>query len=174
METDLVTLEIAHEDGSMLFTELAIPKQSVATLSSLTAYEILLFESNVPSNVRDIAALIGMQLTVILISKCRGNSLRLHGKDFKFLVSLLGIDAAEKLKKWMGGVELIIPTCRKAFSAIIHSRIRCEFDKLTTIDKISARAAVRNLTNFVSPPIHERSIWRILKKTDDLCKSLTN
>lgn len=167
METDLTTLETDSQDGSMLFTELAIPKQSVATLSSLTAYEASLFESNIPSTVRDIAALIGMQLTVIFISKCRGNSLKLHGKDFQFVVSLLGIEAAEKLKKWMGGVEITIPTCKNAFNAIINSRIRAEFDKLTTIDKISARAAVRNLTNFVYPPIHERSIWRILNRTDN-------
>lgn len=131
----------------------------------LSASEVSLYQRHLTSSALDIAEVIGLPLAVILVANCKGNTFVLHGKDFDFLLSLLGSDAAYKLQDWMGEVPLTIPTCKAAERAVIYERIRNEFDQLTNLHKLSARKAVRELTKMFS--LHERSIWRLLKKCDE-------
>lgn len=132
----------------------------------LTDSERELFEQKMGTVAHGIAAVIGMPATMLLVAKCGGNQISPFGKDFAFVSDLLGVEAASKLKKWLGPSPLQVPLCERAQRAVLHSRIRAEFDRLTTVDKVSSREAIRNLTNFTQPRLNERTIYRILKQTD--------
>lgn len=141
--------------------------QARGSVTVMSEQEAALYRNNMSKGAREIEDIIGMPSMMILIAKCGGNTLYPFGNDLEFLFDLLGMEAADKLKKWLRGAVLTVPLCGSAKKAVIQSRIRAEFDRLTTIENLSAKRAVRNLTYFVSPPMHERTIWRILKRTDE-------
>jgi hypothetical protein len=53
--------------------------------------------------------------------------------------------------------------CRDALRIVRNEEIIKEFDRLTQEEKLSARAAVVQITRRFTPHIHERTIWRVLK-----------
>ena len=132
------------------------------SLEVLTAREALIFERHMPQSAQWISAAIGMPLTVLLVSRLGGHMLSLYGTERRVLIDLLGTEAVAKLKKKMGGLTLTVPLCSAGRRAVTQFRIREEFDSLTAVG-LSARKTVRHLTYMASPPIHERTIWRILK-----------
>lgn len=140
--------------------------QSKGVVTVLSAEESRLYELSMSKSALVIADIIGMSLTVKLVANCGGNLLQPTGKDLAFLRDILGDEAASKLKAWTGSQPIMVPLCESARKAVVHSRIRAEFDRLTTVENLSSRRAVRNLTFLTSPPMHERTIQRILKQVD--------
>lgn len=135
--------------------------------ADLTPKEAALYERYITPFAMEIASRIGTPLTILLIAKCGGNTFQLHGDDLDYLEGLLGSAAILKLKKWIGASCFTIPICDAANKVILHARLRSEFDRLTVAYKLSARKAVRILTHSTVPPIHERTVWKILKQTDE-------
>lgn len=137
-------------------------------VKNLTEQERPLFERRMTKRAHEIAGLIGMPATVLLIDKCGGSTVCLEGRDLAFISAILGVEAVAKLKERMGRNPFSVPICEAAKRAVIHSRIRAEYDRMTTVEKLSSRKAVRNLMHFVFPSLTDRGVRRILSESDDL------
>lgn len=123
--------------------------------------------SHLPESARKLVALIGVHATLRLIDRFGGCTITLYGSENSLnkMAEVVGADAALKLLAFYGNVPWTVPNCAKAMKAIRNDDIHAAFDRLTMQEGRSARAAVAIITRLCTPYLHERSIWRILKRS---------
>ncbi|MDP2432915.1 MAG: hypothetical protein Q8O33_12895 [Pseudomonadota bacterium] len=120
-----------------------------------------------PQTVRRIAEVVGMDAALALVLHYGGKTVwpAKHGAQRAHLAEIMGEAEAEKFTTtWREPVP--IPLCQRAARAVAQDALRAEFDRLTRVEKHSARAAVAQLAN--RPPLHHtaRHIWRLLGQAE--------
>lgn len=123
-------------------------------------------QDNLPKSVQRLIALIGLPLTVRLVSVWGGRTVTLYnGKgSLDRLTEIVGREAAQILLTYYGGSPFIIALCTDAIREVRNSEIRADFDRETMLEGLSGRASVINATVKFAP-ISDRTVWRILKKS---------
>lgn len=126
--------------------------------------------SHLPGSVQKLIALIGLPLTLRMVDVFGGTTLYLYRSDacVEKLSAVVGLDAAQKIIKFFGNTPVTIATCRNALVLIRNRDILATFDRLTLKEGKSARGAVQQIVLDYTPQLHERTIWRILKKTGQI------
>lgn len=123
---------------------------------------------HLPRTARMIAEVIGLPATLALVLAYRGRTLvPPRGVQRPGVIRLaeleehIGAEAAERLGRAFRE-PIAIPTCLNAIRMAVHEDIRAEFDRLTRVERYSARAAVDALAG--RPPLYytDRHVWRIL------------
>ncbi|OON62303.1 hypothetical protein B0920_02155 [Massilia sp. KIM] len=123
--------------------------------------------SHLPGSVQKLIALIGLPLTLRMVEVFGGTTLYLYRSEacVQKLSSVVGAEAAQKIISFFGNTPVTIATCKNALVTLRNRDILARFDHLTMVEKLSARASVLQIVKDYTPPIHERTIWRVLKKT---------
>lgn len=123
--------------------------------------------SHLPESAQKLIALIGLPATLCLVDKFGGCTISLYGSDnsLEKMAEIIGRDAAMKLLKFYGVAPFTVPLCHRALKAVRNADILAEFDRLTLDEGLSARASVTRITRRFTPYLHERTIWRILKRS---------
>lgn len=120
---------------------------------------------HLPKSARDLIALIGLPSTLRLVDTHGGIMVNLYNTDTSMerMAAVVGLANARALLKFYGAAPFTVPVCMRALKAVRNAEILAEFDRLTTEEKLSARASVIKISMRFTPHIHERTIWRILK-----------
>ena len=115
-------------------------------------------------------ALIGLPLTLRLVDAHGGCTINLYNSEASMekMAEIVGRDAALKLLKFYGNVPFTVPLCHQALKVVRNKEILAQFDRLTLVEKQSARSAVTSITRLFTPYLHERTIWRILKTNGEV------
>ncbi|WP_136414796.1 hypothetical protein [Herbaspirillum sp. ST 5-3] len=123
--------------------------------------------SHLPTSAQKLIALIGLPATLCLVDKFGGCTITLYGSEnsLQKMTDIVGQDAAFKLLKFYGNAPFTVPLCHRALKAVRNADIHAEFDRLTMQEGLSARASVTKITRRFTPYLHERTIWRILKRS---------
>lgn len=123
--------------------------------------------SHLPASAQKLIALIGLPATLRLVDAHGGHMITLYGSDTSLqkMAALIGQDAALKLLKFYGNAPFTVPLCHAALKAVRNATIHAEFDRLTIQENLSARESVLRITRLFTPYLHERTIWRILKRS---------
>lgn len=123
--------------------------------------------STLPASVQKLIALIGLPATLCLVDKFGGCIITLYDSEnsLQRMADTIGQDAAIKLLKFYGNAPFTVPLCYRALKSVRNADVHAEFDRLTMEEKLSARAAVARITRRFTPYLHERTIWRILKRS---------
>ena len=128
--------------------------------------------SHLPPTAQKLIALIGLPLTLRLVMEFGGTTINLYNSEnsLEGMGAIIGRQAAEKMLKFFGNDPFTVPLCTSALRTLRNKRVLAEFDRITLVEKRSARQAVQQITRLFTPGIHERTIWRILK-TDGQVKA---
>lgn len=126
-----------------------------------------------PESVMAVVTLIGAEPTLALLRAYGGttfpvsrNITRAGKATHAALAEVVGEKAADRLCEAFGSQQrLWLPKCENAVRELRHRKIRRQFDELTTKDRMSASWAVQNLAT--AHRLTDRTIWDILKKTDN-------
>jgi len=123
--------------------------------------------SHLPASAQRLITLIGLPAALRLVDAHGGQIITLYRSEAsqQRMSELLGEEAALKLLNYYGNAPFTIPLCHAALQAVRNSMIHAEFDRLTMSENLSAREAVTRITRLFTPPLHERTIWRVLKKS---------
>lgn len=123
--------------------------------------------SHLPESAQRLIALIGLPATLCLVDKFGGCTITLYGSEnsLQKMSDVIGREAAMKLLKLYGNAPFTVPLCHHALKAVRNADIIAEFDRLTMGEGMSARASVIKITRRFTPYLHERTIWRILKRS---------
>ncbi|MBC3872408.1 Mor transcription activator family protein [Undibacterium flavidum] len=128
------------------------------------------YREYMPKQAKDICDVIGILPTIALVKQYGGQSIyvasRSDAPSCIKLAECIGEEAVNLLSRYVAGGYLSIPICTKVLRAKRNDELRTEFDRLTMLEKMSSREAVKTLIRFFEQPIHERQIWRILKSTN--------
>lgn len=131
-----------------------------------------------PQSALDLIGVIGETDAATLIEKLGGTTFRVptggrYNKDGELrlfmLADVISITSANKLVKAYATNELYIPRCSQAMAKLRELRIKQQFDTMTAhnaVLKYSAREAVAILAREFK--MCDRTIWRILKRPDDV------
>ena len=123
--------------------------------------------THLPESTKKLIALIGLPVTLRLVDVYGGHTINLYNSESSLerMAETVGRDCAQKLLSHYGNDPFSVALCAKALTALRDADIRAEFDRLTTQQDLSGRAAVTHITRKFAP-ITDRTIWRILKKSD--------
>lgn len=123
--------------------------------------------SHLPGSVQKLIALIGLPLTLRMVDEFGGTTLYLYRSDacVEKLAAVVGAEAAQKIIRFFGNTPVTIATCKHSLVILRNRDILAAFDRLTLREGFSARRAVQQIALGYTPQLHERTIWRILKKT---------
>lgn len=123
--------------------------------------------SHLPTSAQKLIALIGLPATLCLVDRFGGCTITMYGSDnsLQKMADVIGQDAAMKLLKFYGNAPFTVPLCHRALKAVRNADIHAEFDRLTMEEGLSARSSVVKITRRFTPYLHERTIWRILKRS---------
>ena len=126
--------------------------------------------SHLPGSVQKLIALIGLPLTLRMVDVFGGTTLYLYRSDacVEKLSAVVGAQAAQKIISFFGNTPVTIATCKNALVILRNRDILAKFDHLTLNEKMSARASVLEIVRDYTPHLHERTIWRVLKKTGQI------
>jgi hypothetical protein len=126
--------------------------------------------SHLPDSVQKLIALIGLPLTLRMVDVFGGTTLYLYRSDAcaEKLSAVVGAGAADKIIRFFGNTPLTIATCKNAMIIVRNRDILAKFDQLTLREGKSARASVQEIVRDYTPHLHERTIWRVLKKTGEV------
>lgn len=131
-----------------------------------------------PASALELIDVIGEADAATLIDKLGGTTFPMprgarHNKDGEtrlfMLAEVIGITAANVLVKRYAATDLYIPMCRTAINKLRELRIKQKFDQLThrhAATVYTAREAVPLLAREYK--MCDRTIWRILKRPDDV------
>ncbi|UOO87847.1 hypothetical protein LVJ82_10115 [Vitreoscilla massiliensis] len=124
-----------------------------------------------PKTVHEIAVVIGIDVTIILINEYRGRSLEItkakhvsSRNKMNQLAGVIGREAATKLSiAYSTQRRIHVPQCREAFVFLRNIEILKCFDSLTTGKgvQLAAHQAVSKIS--LDYGLMERYIWKILK-----------
>jgi len=125
---------------------------------------------HLPGSVQKLIALIGLPLTLRMVDEFGGTTLYLYRSDacVEKLAAVVGAEAAQKIIRFFGNTPVTIATCKNSLVILRNRDILAAFDRLTVREGLSARRAVQKIALGYTPQLHERTIWRILKKTDQV------
>ncbi|HTD05871.1 hypothetical protein [Undibacterium sp.] len=125
--------------------------------------------SHLPQSAQKLIALIGLPATLRLVDAHGGHGINLYNSEnsLERMTETVGREAAQKLLRFYGNDPFTVPLCHRALKAVRNAEILAEFDRLTMQEGLSARASVIRITRHFNPYIHERTIWRILKLTNE-------
>lgn len=123
--------------------------------------------AHLPMTAQKIISLVGLMNALRLIDAHGGTAINLYHSttSLEKMSAIVGREGAEKMLRFFGSDPFTVPTCKNAIIKLRNRQIIAEFDRLTIVDKLSARAAVARITRQFTPPLHERTIWRVLKTT---------
>ncbi|MFZ6644443.1 hypothetical protein ACO0LO_01895 [Undibacterium sp. TJN25] len=126
--------------------------------------------SHLPQSAQKLIALIGLPATLRLVDAHGGHAINLYNSEnsLERMAESVGREAAQKLLKFYGNDPFTVPLCHRALKAVRNKEVLAEFDRLTMEEGLSARASVTRITRKFTPYIHERTIWRILKTTEEI------
>lgn len=130
--------------------------------------------AHLPMTAQKLISLVGLMGALRLIDAYGGTVINLYNSasSLEKMAALVGREGAEKMLRFFGSAPFTVPTCKRSIIILRNRDILTEFDRLTISDKLSARAAVTRITRQYTPPIHERTIWRILKTTGTETKAV--
>ena len=123
--------------------------------------------SNLPASAERLITVIGLPAMLRLVDRFGGRTIQLYNSDnsIQQMTELIGKEAAVALLKFYGTAPFTVPKCHSALISARNANIQAEFDRLTLEEKLSARESVARITRFFTPFLHERTIWRILKRS---------
>ncbi len=141
-------------------------------------YEVLFAHvyAHLPANAKLLIEVVGIHDAAVLIEQVGGMSwtftagLRRDGIiKYEQLCDIVGVGSANKLTRHLKDTkDFYVPRCTAALAKLRELRIKQEFDSLTARGEAehSAREAVAKLVQQFK--ICDRTIWRILKRPDDV------
>jgi hypothetical protein len=125
---------------------------------------------HLPESMQALSKSIGLPATFALVEKLGGRKIDVvrgkGSKSYLLLAEAVGDEAAAKISSIMYHTPFEVPFGGALLKALRNRSILLEFDRLTMVEKASARQAVDQLV-VQFRPINSRSIWRILKTSFD-------
>lgn len=120
-----------------------------------------------PAVARELAEVIGLRKTLLLVEKLGGTTFPVPKREtklgelrFSLLAGVIGVEAAEAIVRRYGSTGLYIPRCVDAIRAARDADICREYDSL--IQTMSGNEAVQRLARAHS--LSDRHIFNILKR----------